>query len=103
MEDDRRTDRIRTLGQVWAFLDGSQPADFELSERASAYAFVRRTLGRVLGKPGKGLVKRYLEKVTGLSRPKSRVPSPQHCRTGQIRDHGRKPSGQHLPTPLHAP
>ena len=41
-----RTERIRTLDQVRAFLDGSEPADFELADRTSAYAFVRRTLVR---------------------------------------------------------
>ena len=40
-----RTERIRTLDQVRAF-DGSQPADFKLTDRTSAYAFVRRTLVR---------------------------------------------------------
>ena len=41
-----RTERIRTLDQLRAFLDGNEPADFELTDRTSAYAFVRRTLVR---------------------------------------------------------
>ena len=41
-----RTERIRTLDEIRAFLDGKEPADFELTDRTSGYAFVRRTLIR---------------------------------------------------------
>ena len=37
-----RTERICTLDQIRAFLEGNEPADFELTDRNSAYAFVRR-------------------------------------------------------------
>ncbi len=90
-----RTERIRTLDHVRAFLEGNEPADFGLADRTSAYAFCRRTLVRFeyhgLGKPDKGLVKRYLEKVTGLSRAQVTRLIRQHRRTGGIRDHRRKP------------
>lgn len=42
-----RTERIRTLGQVRALLEGSEAAEVEPADRTSAYAFVRRTLVRV--------------------------------------------------------
>ena len=65
-----RTERIRTLEQVRAFLDGSGPADFDLDDRDSAYLFVRRLLERLrhhgLGKPDRGLVKAYLALRTTL-------------------------------------
>ena len=90
-----RTERIRTLDQIRAFLDGNQPADFELTDRTSAYAFVRRTLVRFeyhsLGKPDKGLVKRFVEKVTGFSRAQITRLIQQHRRTGHIRDHRKRP------------
>ena len=86
---------LRTLEQVRAFLDGNEPADFELAGRTSAYAFVRRTLVRFeyhgLGRPDRGLVKRFIEKVTGFSRAQVTRLVRQHRRTGSIRDHRRKP------------
>ena len=90
-----RTERIRTLDQMRAFVEGSEPADFQITDRTSAYVFVRRTLVRFeyhgLGKPDKGLVKRFLEKVTGISRAQITRLIRQHRRTGHIRDHRNKP------------
>lgn len=101
-----RTERIRTLDQIRAFLDGSQSADFELTDRTSAYAFVGRTLVRFeyhgLRKPDKGLVRRFLEKVTGFSRAQTNRLIAQHRRTGNIRDRRCKPPAnafQRLYTP----
>ncbi|WP_419942443.1 integrase [Candidatus Palauibacter sp.] len=90
-----RTERIRTLDEVRAFLEGSEPVDFTLNDRDSAYVFVRRSLERLryhgLGRPDKGLVKAYLAKVTGLSRAQLTRLIAQHKRTGHIRDRRRKP------------
>ena len=90
-----RTERIQTLDHVRAFLEGNEPADFELTDRTSAYAFVRRALVRFeyhgLRKPDKSLVKRYLEKVTGFSRAQVTRLVGQHRRSGHIRDHRGKP------------
>ncbi|WP_423928900.1 integrase [Candidatus Palauibacter sp.] len=90
-----RTERIRTLDEVRAFLEGSEPVDFTLDDRDSAYVFVRRSLERLryhrLGKPDKGLVKAYLAKVTGLSRAQLTRLIAQHKRTGHIRDRRHKP------------
>ena len=91
-----RTERIRTLDEVRAFLDGSEPVDFTLGDRDSAYVLVRRTLESFgyhhrLGRSDKGLVRAYLAKVTGLSRAQLTRLIAQHRRTGDIRDRRGKP------------
>ena len=86
-----RTERIRTLDQMRAFVEGNEPADFEFTDRTSAYAVIRRTLVRfeyhTLRKPDKGLVRRFLEKATGFSEAQMDRLIAQHRRTGGIRDH----------------
>ena len=51
-----------------AFVEGSEAVDFAGTDRESVYEFVRRALVRLgyerLGKSDKGLVRRYLAKVT---------------------------------------
>ncbi len=65
-----QTQRVRSLEQVRAFLEGSEAVDFVEGDREGVYDLVRRTLVKLgyhrLGKPDKGLVKRYPGKVTGL-------------------------------------
>ena len=90
------TERIRTLDQLRAFLEGNEAADFHLADRDSGYAFVRRTLVRFqyhhgLGRPDKGRVWEFLGKVTGLSPSQLSRLIAQHRRTGHIRDHRKKP------------
>ena len=85
-----KTERVETLEQVRAFVDGSEPVDFAVADRAGIYRLIRRTLVRLayhrLGKPDKGLVKRYLGKVTGLSRAQLTRLIGQHRATGRIED-----------------
>ena len=100
-----QTERVRTLGQVRAFVEGSEAVDprtrfrehklsrgraFAGADRESVYEFVRRALVRLdyagLGKSDKGLVKRYLAKVTGLSRTQLTRLIGQHRETGRIED-----------------
>ena len=56
------------------------------------YEFVRRTLVRLsyedLEQPDKGLVRRFLAKVTGLSRALLTRLMCQHRETGRIKDRG---------------
>jgi hypothetical protein len=66
------TQGLQSLEQIQAFLEGSQPLDIEITPRKAAYEFITQTLRQFgysrLSKTDRGLIKRYLCKVTGLSR-----------------------------------
>ena len=89
-------ERLRTLDDVRAFLEGSDPVGFRPVDRSETYAFVRRVLVRFrhaeLPRAGKGLVKEFLGKVTGLSRAQLTRLIGQHARTGRIEDRRRGPA-----------
>ena len=78
------------MAEIRAFLYGIDPVDFRLTDRGDAYAFVRRTLVRFryaeLDKPEKGLLKRFLGKVTGLWRAQLTRQIGQYRATGRIED-----------------
>ena len=93
------TQRLQTLDQIREFLAGSRPLDLQPETRAEAYAFVAETLQRFdysrQGKADKGLIRRFLNKVTGLSRAQVTRLLHQHRTTGAIADRRRpQPFGQ---------
>ena len=85
-----QTERIGTLEEVRAFVEGSERVDIKLADRASAYDFIRRTLVRfgyhAEGKAAKGLLRAYLGKATGLSRAQLSRLIRQHREAGEVRD-----------------
>lgn len=60
------------LEQIRAFLNASQEVHFEGRDRGEVYSWVNTTLHQQrydkLGRTARGLMRRYLEKMTGLSR-----------------------------------
>ena len=91
-----QTQRVQSLEQVCAFLEGNEAVDFVEGDREGVYDLVRRTLVKLryhrLGKPGKGLVKRYLGKVTGLSRAQHTRPM-RGAHRGAPEAHPKGPTG----------
>jgi transposase InsO family protein len=61
-----------SLEQIRVFLEGSDGVAFEAKNRAELYQWVNRTLGEQgydrLGRAGKGLMRKYVAKITGLGR-----------------------------------
>ena len=61
-----------SLGELQAFLEGSDPVEFAAEGKAGLYEWVTKTLCgqryEGLHKAEKGLVRRYIAKITGLSR-----------------------------------
>ena len=78
-----------SLEQIRAFLEGSDELQFEASDREERYQWVGRTLVEQeyagLGREGKGLVRRYLAKMTGLSRAQITRLIGQYLEHGQVR------------------
>lgn len=85
-----KTQGLQTLEEIRAFLEGAQPLGFEAPAREAAYEWIGAELRRLaylrLGKADKGLVRRYLCKVTGLSRAQMTRLIAQFRDTGRIRD-----------------
>lgn len=85
-----QTHGLQTLGQIRSFLEGNQLLNFEPPQRKAAYEFVSQTLQRFdyarLGRADKGLIRRYLCKLSGLSRAQVTRLIAQFHKTGGIRD-----------------
>jgi len=66
------TERELSLAEIQAFLQASAAVGFEARNREEVYGWVNRMLDRQkymkLGRRARGLVRRYVEKMTGLSR-----------------------------------
>ena len=78
-----------SLEQIRAFLEGSSELRFEAGNRQELYSWVGRTLVEqeygVLGREGKGLVRRYIAKMTGLSRAQVTRLIGQYKERGEVR------------------
>ena len=78
-----------SLEQIRAFLAGSGGLRFAGQGREEVYGWVERTLVRLeyvsLDKPGKGLVRRYLSRITGLSRAQVTRLIALQRRTGRVK------------------
>lgn len=85
-----KTQGLQRLEQVRAFLEGTQALGFDAPAREAAYQWIAAELRRFryprLSKADKGLVRRYLQRVTAISRDQMTRLIAQLCRTGQIRD-----------------
>ena len=86
---------LPTLDQIRAFLGGSQPFELHVPNREQAYAFIADTLKglryRHLRKPDKGVVRRYLVKVSGFSRQQLTRLIAQYGAQGGLEDRRGKP------------
>ena len=93
-----QTERLRTIEQLEAFVEGSAPVDCKPLDRESAYDFVRRTLVAFdyhrLGKADRGCVRRYVVKVTALSPAQLTRLVARHAETGAVVDLRARNSGR---------
>ena len=97
-----QTERLRTMEQVRAFVEGSEPVDHQPKDRASAYAFVRRTLAAFdyhrLGRADRGCVRAYIGKACGFSAAQISRLIRQQAETGAVVDRRARNSGRPFET-----
>jgi transposase InsO family protein len=91
-----QTAGLQTLAQVRAFVEGNEPVSFTLTDRTAAHRWMTETLKRFRYPHGtradKGLLRRYLAKVTGLSRAQVTRAITQFGRSGVIKDRRKAPA-----------
>ena len=79
-----------SLEQIRAFMAASEEVEFEGKSRKEVYEWLRTTLVAQeyhrQGKAAKGVVKAYLEKMTGLSRAQITRLVGQYIETGEIKE-----------------
>lgn len=89
------TTRISTMEQVRAFMEGIEEVDFEVPNRAERHQWIVQSLGQLgyerLGKKERGVVLRYLCRITGYSRQQMTRLVGQWRRTGKVEDRRRGP------------
>ncbi len=90
------TTRFRTMDQVRAFLEGTEEVEFEVPSRAERLGFIAETLAQLaywrLGRRDKGLVIRFVQRVTGYSRQQVTRLIGQYRASGRIVDRRRGPA-----------
>jgi hypothetical protein len=90
------TSGLQTLAQVRAFVEGNAPIAFTLTDRTATRQWMADTLRRLHYAHGtrsdKGLLRRYLAKVTGLSRAQVSRAIAQFSMEGDITDRRRVPA-----------
>ncbi len=88
---------IGTLEQVRQFLDGTEAVQFRIEGKGACYAWIEGTLRRCryrhLGRTHKGLILRYLARVSGYSRQQVTRLVKQYIKTGRFRRSQRTVSG----------
>jgi len=79
---------IETLEQVRQFLDGAAAMEITISSKTECYRWIQRTLVRfrylTLGKAARGLIRRYLQQISGYSRAQISRLIKQYQKTGRI-------------------
>ena len=90
-------DDITTLEQLRQFLEGTEALALHIADKDECYAWIERTLRRFryrsLGKADRGLVLRYLERVSGYSRQQVTRLVRQYLKRGRLKRRQRTTAG----------
>ena len=90
------TSAVKSLDQIRAFLNGSEPLGIAIADRRQAYAWIAETLKRLrypaLGRPDKGVLRQYVAKGSGLSRQQTTRLIARFLAGGRLEDRRGKPA-----------
>jgi transposase InsO family protein len=79
----------KTLEQIRCFLQGTESVKFQVQGKDERYTWTEHTLRRfryrTLGKTARGLVRRFIERISGLSRSQVTRLVRQYRHTGRVR------------------
>lgn len=79
-----------SLEQIRAFLEAAEEVHFEAANRGEVYGWISRTLCEQeywkQGKEGKGWLRRYVQKMTGLSRAQMTRLISRYVKTGAVQE-----------------
>ena len=80
--------QIETIEQVSQFLEGAAAMEMAISSKTESYGWIRGTLVRfqylTLSKADRGLIRRYLQQISGYSRAQITRLIKQYRKTGRI-------------------
>lgn len=81
---------IKTIEDIEIFLEGSVSFKFCVPQKKASYAWIEQNLkkfkyGKKLSKKKKGLIKKYIEKMTGYSRAQTTRLVKRYAKTGHVR------------------
>ena len=81
--------KLNSINQIKSFLSETEAVEFKKKSKKEAYCWIEETLSRfhyvILSKKEKGLIRRYLMKITGYSRAQLTRQIAQYRKTGQVR------------------
>ena len=80
--------QVSTLEQIRQFLDGTDSMEMAISSKSECYDWIRRTLARfryrTLDRPARGVLRRYLCRLSGYSRAQVTRLIQRYRETGEI-------------------
>lgn len=89
--------KLQTLADIRRFLDGTVEVEFSIEDKTARYRWVQTTLVRLryltLGKKDRGLVLRYLQRVSGYSRAQIKRLVQQYVKRGKVERRQRTVTG----------
>jgi len=81
--------KLNSMAQIKSFLAQTKEIEFNKKSKKEAYRWIEETLRKftyvIISKKEKGLIRRYLMKITGYSKSQLTRHISQYCTTGELK------------------